>query len=67
MRTRSIIAALGLAAAASFAFGQSNLPDGLYAKISTDKGAITLRLDYDKAPLTVTNFVGLAEGSLDAN
>ena len=67
MRTRSIIAALGLAAAASFGFGQTTLPDGLYAKITTDKGVITLRLDYDKAPLTVTNFVGLAEGSLDAN
>ncbi len=67
MRIRSTIAALGLAAAATFAFGQSNLPDGLYAKISTDKGVITLRLDYDKAPLTVTNFVGLAEGTLDAN
>ncbi len=67
MRTRPIIAALGLAAAASFTFAQANLPDGLYAKIYTDKGPITLRLDYDKAPLTVTNFVGLAEGSLDAN
>ena len=67
MRTRPIIAALGLAAAASFTFAQANLPDGLYAKIYTDKGPITLMLDYDKAPLTVTNFVGLAEGSLDAN
>ena len=43
---------------------EKKMHDGLYAKIHTAKGDILLNLYYDKAPLTVINFVGLAEGTL---
>lgn len=40
--------------------------DGLFAVMNTSKGDIVLELFYKDAPLTVCNFVGLAEGTLDA-
>ncbi len=45
----------------------SQLSDGLYAQMETTKGTIILELEFEKTPLTVMNFVGLAEGALNTN
>lgn len=42
----------------------SALPEGLYAQITTPKGILVLELYHKQAPLTVSSFVGLAEGML---
>lgn len=66
--TRSLhtIAALLLLAAPLFS-QQTPLEDGLYAKMETTRGTIILFLEHEKAPLTVANFVGLAEGAIESS
>jgi peptidyl-prolyl cis-trans isomerase A (cyclophilin A) len=56
--------ALGLAVAGPSA-AQEKLKPGTYAHFVTSHGNFTVKLLPEKAPKTVANFVGLAEGTLD--
>ena len=56
-----LFAGLGLIACKSSKY--PDLKPGLYAELETAKGDILLELRPDKAPVTVANFVSLAEGN----
>lgn len=41
----------------------ADLEDGMYADVVTNKGTILLKLEFEKTPITVANFVSLAKGT----
>lgn len=54
-----------LAAASLSGADLEKLGPGLYAVMETSRGDMVFELDYTNAPLTVTSFAGLAEGTID--
>lgn len=63
MKKSFLILLMAITAMVSCKSGQyADLDDGLYADIKTNKGDMLVKLEYNLAPVTVANFVSLAEG-----
>lgn len=60
----SLTAAIILIAALILQADGPKQEDGLYATLQTNRGEIKIKFYFDRTPLTVCNFVGLAEGKL---
>jgi cyclophilin family peptidyl-prolyl cis-trans isomerase len=64
LSTLLLLSTLGVGAP-SMAQAPDPFPEGLYARVHTTRGDITLRLEPDRAPLATAAFVGLAEGTIE--
>lgn len=62
-KTTSIFVLFALLLASCKTSQRPDLADGIYANIKTAQGEIVLKLEAEKTPVTVANFVSLAEGT----
>ena len=46
----------------TFGVAQNKKQDGIFAEFNTTKGKIVVELEFKKTPVTVANFISLAEG-----
>ena len=67
MKKINLINTLFIAIMAFSCKGQQKLSSGMYAEFQTSKGKIVCVLEYKKTPMTVANFVSLAEGTMNNN
>lgn len=58
-----LLAVVSIAFSSCKSSKHADLGDGIFADITTTKGEILLKLEYQKTPLTVANFISLAEGN----
>jgi peptidyl-prolyl cis-trans isomerase A (cyclophilin A) len=63
MKVKLIIIVLALLVISCKPTKYADLDDGLYANMETNKGDILLKLEFEKTPITVANFVSLATGT----
>src|SRR5690625_1787666 len=66
MKKQSLFIAFMIVLATIACKEESHLPDGLYAEFETNYGDFIAELNYKEAPLTVSSFVSLAEGTSTA-
>jgi cyclophilin family peptidyl-prolyl cis-trans isomerase len=53
-----------LLVAATLLRSENNLAEGIYVEFTTPRGSFVVELNYREVPMTVANFVGLAEGTI---
>lgn len=62
MKRMYIVILFALALSSCKTSQRADLGDGIFADIKTNKGDIIVRLEHEKTPVTVANFISLAEG-----